>query len=424
VRESLDRHPPCDVPDAEFRRLLGFPRGHGVDGRAAELAAWARAWYAEHGRPWVYVREAALEATDTALRIDGVEFRSASLRRHLRSAAARRVALVAVSAGRGCEEHARRLWEEAKPDEYFFLESFGSAVVEHLVAATSGRLCAQADRDGLMAVPHYSPGYAGWEVADQNRLFGLITRGMTRPFPEALEVLPSGMLKPKKALLAVFGLTARTAEALAAASLVPCERCSFSPCQFRRAPHRPAAARGETPAAGPGPAGGAAGAAPAPAAPYRTNPRALRKWAGERVRLAPRADGAVEARFRFDGTTCSNLGQPLAFDYVVLLGAPETGGAILEAACRPAPGDVGHTKMCAWLNDAAALERALAVEKPLLGRPLAEVLTWTRPAAPSGCFCNAESRLHNWGVALEAIHFALAQTAARPRALEPLSSPP
>jgi len=263
-----------------------------------------------------------------------------------------------------------------------------------------------------MAVPHYSPGYAGWDVAEQGRLFELITRGMTRPFPESLAVLPSGMLKPKKSLLAVFGLTARTPEALAAANLIPCARCSYAPCQFRRAPHQPAAVRGET---------GPASVRPAPGtAAYRTNPRALRKWAGERVRLAPRSGGQVEASFRFDGTTCSNLGQPLAYDYVVLLAA---GGTILQADCRPAPGDEGHTKMCAWLNDAAELERTLAAEKPLLGRLLDDVLGWTRPVAPAGCFCSAESRLHNWGVALEAIHFALNQAASRAPAPESVSLP-
>jgi len=419
MRETLDTRPDGNVPEAEFRRLLGFPRGHELDGRAAELAAWARRWYAENGRPWVYTREAAVEVTDTTLRLDGTEFRSDSLHRHLRATGARRAALVAVSAGAGCEAHAHQLWQQGKPDEYFFLESFGSAVVEHLVATTSGRVCAQADRDGLIAVPHYSPGYTGWDVADQGRLFGRIAAGMAQPFPEPLEVLSSGMLRPKKSLLAVFGLTARTPEALAAGRLTPCERCSFAPCQFRRAPHRQSAIRGESALVGE-PAGTAVGTG----AVYRTNLRALRKWAGERVRLAPRGDGRLEARFRFDGTTCSNLGQPLAYEYVVLLDAPATGGAILRVDCRPAPGDAGHTKMCAWFEDAAALQQAMAAEQPLVGRPLDAVLTWTRPVAPSGCFCNADSRRHNWGVALEAIHFAVAQHAAPRPALEAVSSPP
>src|SRR5439155_24891244 len=114
----------------------------------------------------------------------------------------------------------------------------GSAVVEHLVATTSGRVCDAGARDGLIAVPHYSPGYSGWDVADQNKLFELITRSATRPFAGPLEVLSSGMLRPKKSLLGVFGLTARTAGALDATRAAPCANCSFSPCRYRRAPYR------------------------------------------------------------------------------------------------------------------------------------------------------------------------------------------
>jgi hypothetical protein len=243
MRETLELHPEASVADAEYRRLLGFPRGYEPGARAQELAVAARRWYTEHGRPWVYLREAELQLTDGALRIDGVEFQSRQLHEHLRRAGAVRAVLVAVSAGRACEDHAHRLWQEGNPDEYFFLEILGSAVVEHLVATTSGRICELADGEGLIAVPHYSPGYAGWDVADQNKLFALITRGMTRPFPEPLEVLASGMLKPKKSQLGVFGLTARPPRALAAARLVPCHNCSFTPCQYRRAPYRPAPGR-------------------------------------------------------------------------------------------------------------------------------------------------------------------------------------
>jgi len=53
--------------------------------------------------------------------------------------------------------------------------------------------------------------------------------------------------------------------------------------------------------------------------------------------------------------------------------------------------------------------RSIANEKPLLGRPLNDVLDWARAAAPSGCHCNADSRAHKWGLAFEAIHYALAQ---------------
>ena len=237
--ELLDASPAVNVAEAEYRRLLGYPPHHAPGERADELAAWARRWYAEHGRPWVYVREAELQLTPHGLRLDGMEFPSIPLHEHLQQAGASRVLLMAVSAGPGCEDHARQLWSEAKPDEYFFLEIFGSAVVEHLVATTNGRLCDLAERDGLMAAPHYSPGYTGWDVADQNKLFALIARGLTQPLPEPLEVLSSGMLRPKKSLLAVVGLVERTGGSV---RRTPCASCAFSPCQYRRSPYRHAPA--------------------------------------------------------------------------------------------------------------------------------------------------------------------------------------
>ncbi|MGB8098339.1 MAG: hypothetical protein WCF17_14385, partial [Terracidiphilus sp.] len=47
-----------DVLEEEYVRLLGFPRGWVLEGRSRELADWAESWYAEHGRPWMYARQA------------------------------------------------------------------------------------------------------------------------------------------------------------------------------------------------------------------------------------------------------------------------------------------------------------------------------------------------------------------------------
>jgi hypothetical protein len=405
----LDSDPAIDVSEAEFRRLLGYPAGHVPGERARELSDMARRHYAERGRPWIYTRRVEAGHSGGMLYLDGREFRSERLRDFLAGAGAGHAVLIAVSAGRGCEDDARALWNESKPDEYFFLEVFGSAVVERLVSLANARICEEAEQDNLSALPHYSPGYTGWDVADQEKLFELIKGGMTRPLPEPLEVLQSGMLRPRKSMLAVAGLVERGYAYQRLPSLAPCQTCSFSPCQYRRAPylHSPApnpGARMEEPqlvmAENPAPL--------ARGARYSVSARALRKWAGERVRLAPLAGGGVRAFFRFDGTTCSNLGRPLAFDYVVDLGPPGGGYAVLDAQCRPAPGDTGHRFMCAYLNDAAALMAAIGADKPLLGRPLDDVLAWRPAAATTGCHCDAASRAHKWILALEAIHYALA----------------
>jgi hypothetical protein len=37
------------------------------------------------------------------------------------------------------------------------------------------------------------------------------------------------------------------------------------------------------------------------------------------------------------------------------------------------------------------------------------VLPWRRGSSVAGCFCEADSREHKWGLVLETIHYALAQ---------------
>jgi hypothetical protein len=244
--ELIETHPPLDVQEAEYRRLLGYPKNHALEGRARELADAARTWFSTNGRPWIYARETAVSVlADKRLRIGGHEFSSRRLFDSFAAAAAHSAIFVAVSAGKECEETARRLWQESKPDEYFFLEIFGSAVVEHLIALASGKICAWADQQQMAVLPHFSPGYSGWDVAEQVQLWNLISQDNRYKFPGELDVLDSGMLRPKKSLLAVFGVTRDVEKARRFSRLIPCENCSLPGCQYRRAAYRRAPARFE-----------------------------------------------------------------------------------------------------------------------------------------------------------------------------------
>ncbi len=237
--ELFETHPPVDVQESEYQRLLGYPKKHEITGRARELADEARNWYSENGRPWFYARQMeALELAEGKLRIGGTVFSSKRLHDMFAEARAESAVLVAVSAGKECEEHARLLWQEGKPDEYFFLEIFGSAVAEQLVAVASGRICGWADSRSAAVLPHHSPGYSGWDISDQIKLWDLVRQNRTSRLDIRLEVLESGMLRPKKSLLAMFGVTRELEKARRFTKLIPCETCSLPNCQFRRAPKK------------------------------------------------------------------------------------------------------------------------------------------------------------------------------------------
>jgi len=414
--ELTDIHPDLQVQEVEYSRLLGYPAGHVLEGRARELADWARDWYGAHGRPWIYARQAdGLELVQQRLRLENEELTSRSLHDQLAAARAHGAMLVAVSAGPECEEHARRLWEEGKPDEYFFLEMYGSAVVEHLITATGGRLCAWAEGQGMMVLPHYSPGYPGWEIAEQTRLWQLIRHRGAERLPGRMEVLDTGMLRPKKSLLAVFGLTRHLDQVRHLRHLVPCENCSLAGCQYRRAPYRHSRPQIEDVQRLQSRDGEDSKSKIIQfsvlnhQASYSVNPRALRKWSEERLQLKSLPDGSIEARFRYEGTTCSNLGRSLEYDYHLRLSSAGDEYRIVHAACVPAPGDTGHAAQCEYLNNPDVFMDDVASDQPLFGRPINDVLNWKRQFDPSGCYCSPAGRAHKWGLALEVVHYALVQ---------------
>ena len=411
--EIADALAGLEVPQQEFTRLLGYPRGFALEGRAQELADWARDWYAKNGRPWFYARQVeSLEFATSAARgdtirpdlikIDGVAFKSKRLQTAFEQAGAHSAVLVAVGAGPEAEEKARRLWKEEKPDEYFFLEMYASAVVEQLTTIAGARLCDWAEQRGMAVLPHSSPGYPDWDVAEQPRLLKLIMQTRSEQFPSRVDAFDSGMMRPKKSQLAVFGLTRHLERLQRLTSLVACESCSFGPCQYRRAPYKRAPRTTAEPL-------------PAPVAvldadaQYTVNRKALQRWAEERLAIAPQPDGSMVATFRYDGTTCTNMGRPLAFIYKVKLGPRTDEYPILDERCGPAEGDTGHESMCKFVEDPDRLMSAIDNEKPLLGQRLNAVLEWRREPNGAGCYCEPQSRNHKWGLVLETIHYALVQ---------------
>ncbi|HEY3762486.1 MAG TPA: hypothetical protein VGN23_12130 [Verrucomicrobiae bacterium] len=412
--DFFETNPPVNVEATEYKRLLGYPARHVLEGRPRELAEAAQQWYAQNGKPWFYAHQFdKLGLANNKVRIGGVEFSSKQLFDLFAEARVESAVVLAVSAGPECEDNAWELWQQSKPDEYFFMEIFGSAVVEHLVTVASGRICGWADQQRMMALPHYSPGYSGWDVADQNKLWDLVRQSGSTSFNSRLNVLDTGMLDPKKSLLAVFGLTRHLDKARKLARLIPCENCSLSRCQYRRGPYKHALAQIEDvqqlqsndaindmiPIR----------SVLNHNAKYSVNARALQKWSQERLHLKFLHDGSVEAHFRYDGSTCTNMGRPLQFDYRVRLSAAQSQYTILEAACAPSPQDTGCEYQCEYINNAEALMRSISTEKPLLGKPLNDILAWRREYNPSSCYCDVTRREHKWGLAYEVIHFALVQ---------------
>src|SRR5262249_47502798 len=150
---------------------------------------------------------------------------------------------------------------------------------------------------------------------------------------------------------------------------VPCTHCSFTPCQYRRVQ-------------------------------FHVNEKALRRWAKERLRLATRGP-ELDAHFQYEGTTCTDLGRPLRFEYRGTLGSREEGYPIRAMECVPT--DDGYRHMCKYIEDPVSLMQAIATEKPAIGQALHHAVSAARPESFAGCYCDADARAHKWGLVLETI---------------------
>ena len=409
--ELVDTLPDVNVQPAEYKRLLGYPRDRVLERPRARAGRRGRApgTRSTAGRGSTRGRPTISTIDDGSIGIDGVPFASTRLRQTLAAGrGATASILVAVSAGPEVEAEAQRLWREEKPDEYFFLEIFGSAVVEHLVDDDRRAAVRVGRRPTAMAVlPHYSPGYPEWDIAEQPRLLELIRRTRSQPLPGALEVLDSGMLRPKKSLLAVFGLTRARRSRAAADRSGAVRELLVRPLPVPPRAVRPRAApiaqrRASTPTA----------TQPPRTASRLTPTRSTRQRQGAAA-LGRRAADARRAATTAPSTRCSaTKARPAAtwaarcaFDYQVKLGPRDEGYPIREQRCDPRPATTGYTLMCRYMNNAEHLMVAIDQRKAA-ARPAAQRRARRGSGRPigAGCYCEPASRKHKWGLVLETIH--------------------
>jgi len=230
ILHETNLHP--TVRMAEFKRLLRLPPDYVFGDPMAGHVEWVQSWFSAHGRPWLAAVAVANCATQgDEVQLNGVTVHSRELTRRFRKA--RSAIVVAASAGPEAEAEAAVRWEEDEPDRYYFMESYASAIVESLIGEARARLCAWADARGGVLLPHYSPGYHGWSVGDQAKVFSLFAANTVAG---PLEVMDSGMLRPKKSQLAVFAVAEARDAVGEPADLVPCKYCPHLKCDFRREP--------------------------------------------------------------------------------------------------------------------------------------------------------------------------------------------
>ncbi len=132
------------------------------------------------------------------------------------------------TAGDPIESRVQTLFDQREFPLAVMLDSVGSAAAESLAEHANDPLCQHALPEGLKVTNRISPGYAGWDTAEQAKLFRLCPGT-----PAGVTLNGACCMTPVKSISLLVGIGP---EARVDHYFTQCRRCWMRDCAYRRAP--------------------------------------------------------------------------------------------------------------------------------------------------------------------------------------------
>ena len=151
-----------------------------------------------------------------------VEFTSAKLAKTLKNA--ERIVCFVGTIGTGVENEINRLLGKQKLADAYILDAMASVAVENMIDRFQDLMENKFSAEDRTVTLRFSPGYCDWPVTQQKKLFNIFD---TKEID--VELLDSCLMKPRKSVSGVFGITPQESE-----SYNPCRDCPTRSCESRR----------------------------------------------------------------------------------------------------------------------------------------------------------------------------------------------
>jgi hypothetical protein len=137
--------------------------------------------------------------------------------------------------GDALERRVSELWDARELPLAMMLDSVGSGAVESLAEYVNDLLCQEGLMRGVKVTNRVSPGYGGWDVAEQRLLWRLCPGGDV-----GVTLNDACFMSPTKTITILVGAgpSARVDDYFS-----QCARCWMRDCAYRRAPVRAAVRR-------------------------------------------------------------------------------------------------------------------------------------------------------------------------------------
>jgi hypothetical protein len=210
---------------AEVEKVLGYPPGQAsapVIATTQELLAGpAERWSIEGG--CAIHTEVALDHRRHAATVQGLTFALGKIVCG-QLAEAEALAAFVCTAGPGIEQLSRSLMSAGDPFTGFIADTLGSLVVENAMDQVQACLARAVGERGLHITERYSPGYCGWRVDEQQKLFQLLPDGFC-----GVRLTESALMQPIKSVSGFIGIGRRVTR-----NPYTCRLCDVADCLYRK----------------------------------------------------------------------------------------------------------------------------------------------------------------------------------------------
>lgn len=189
-----------DIPVAEIYSAMGFKTSQ-PDAETVRTTEYLLEEAALFLRPEFKYIEVEGQLTEDTLTLGGVTFDAGRIIcRQLRGA--QRFIVFVATVGAGYFQWTDAVQRRDGVFQTYVMDCIGSQIVESVADCMEKVLQAELDAEGLHRTNRFSPGYCGWHVSEQPKLFSLFGEKT----PCGIELTDSCLMLPVKSVSGVIGI--------------------------------------------------------------------------------------------------------------------------------------------------------------------------------------------------------------------------
>jgi hypothetical protein len=229
TREFSFTYDQVTIKDSVLIRLLGYAEGHipePVTACIEEVLKEVKPHCSIRGG-YTFIDKVNYDPVRKSISLSDKEFIVHQIVFH-QIKSAEGMVLFTCTAGEGITEWSKKMMETGDMLKGYIVDTAGSLIVEAAMDLLQEEIKQEMSGKGLKITNRYSPGYCGWDVAEQHPLFSF--------FPEAfcgVRLTESALMYPIKSVSGIIGVGEKVRF-----NDYPCNACEQHQCIYRNLKHQ------------------------------------------------------------------------------------------------------------------------------------------------------------------------------------------